>query len=106
IRQAGSRVLCVPDAVLLHAPALPGEAATRRIDDAVCDRWLQAVAADPIHHPALRLDEPGGYRLAEPDLSWRQLPDGLLPRLLVQPADHWGSGQYRVIQPFEALRAA
>ncbi|WP_374013908.1 glycosyltransferase [Pseudoxanthomonas koreensis] len=106
IRQAGRRVVCVPDALLLHAPTLPDVAQTQRVNDALYERWLPALAGDGLHHPSLRLDATGGFNLAEPDLSWRQLPAGLLPRVLAQPADPWGSGQYRVIQPFEALRAS
>ena len=36
------------------------------------------------------------------------LPDDTEPavRVLAHPADPWGSGHYRVIQPFEALKAA
>src|SRR5690606_39800233 len=46
------------------------------------------------------------FRLGESDFSWQPLPWRPVPRVLAHPADPWGSGHYRVIQPFEALKAA
>ncbi|WP_287998768.1 glycosyltransferase [Pseudoxanthomonas sp.] len=100
----GNRVLCTPQALLLHqAPVLPWPEPAQ---DALLERWLPAIAHDPAYNPNLRLDVPGGFRLGESDFSWRPLPVGILPRILAQPADPWGSGHYRVIQPFQALRDA
>jgi len=103
-RQRGYLTVWTPHALLLHsldAAPLP-EAAS----DALLERWLPALAHDPAYNPNLRLDVPGGFRLGESDFSWQPLPWRPVPRVLAHPADPWGSGQYRVIQPFEALRAA
>lgn|GEM_PF-257023 len=103
-RQRGYLTVWTPHALLLHSPdaaPLP-EAAS----DALLERWLPALAHDPAYNPNLRLDVPGGFRLGESDFSWQPLPWRPVPRVLAHPADPWGSGQYRVIQPFEALRAA
>ncbi len=103
-RQLGYLTVWTPHALLLHSlePAPLPEAAS----DALLERWLPALAHDPAYNPSLRLDVPGGFRLGESDFSWRPLPWRPIPRVLAHPADPWGSGQYRVIQPFEALKAA
>jgi hypothetical protein len=103
-RQRGYLTLWTPHALLLHsveAAPLP-EAA----NDTLLERWLPVIAHDPAYNPSLRLDVPGGFRLGESDFSWQPLPWRPIPRVLAHPADPWGSGHYRVIQPFEALKAA
>ncbi|HYG05372.1 MAG TPA: glycosyltransferase [Stenotrophomonas sp.] len=102
-RGQGYRVLCVPDALVLHAdvPALPADAREQLLD-----RWLPQIAGEPTYHPAQRLDVPGGFRLGESGFSWHPLPHRPQPRVLAHPADAQGSGQYRVLQPLAALRAA
>lgn len=103
-RQRGYLTVWTPHAVLLHsldAAPLPEAAG-----DALLERWLPALAHDPAYNPNLRLDVPGGFRLGESEFSWQPLPWRPVPRVLAHPADPWGSGQYRVIQPFEAMRAA
>ncbi|MBN0252757.1 hypothetical protein JTL41_35815, partial [Pseudomonas aeruginosa] len=43
--------------------------------------------------------------LADPQLAWRPLQGWRpLPTVLAHPADLFGCGHYRVIQPFSALR--
>src|SRR5690606_19022499 len=100
----GYLTIWTPHALLLHsveAVPLPESA-----NDALLERWLPALAHDPAYNPSLRLDVPGGFRLGESDFSWQPLPWRPVPRVLAHPADPWGSGHYRVIQPFEALKAA
>lgn len=99
----GYRVVCAPDALLLHAdvPTLPAQAR-----EALLDRWLPRIAQDPSYHPALRLDVPGGFRLGESAYSWQPLPHRPQPRVLAHPADAQGSGQYRVLYPLAALQEA
>ncbi|MBN0856512.1 hypothetical protein JTL95_38880, partial [Pseudomonas aeruginosa] len=47
----------------------------------------------------------GGFKLADPQLAWRPLQGWRpLPTVLAHPADLFGCGHYRVIQPFSALR--
>lgn len=104
VRGEGLRVVWTPQALLLHG-VIP-EPLPQDARDALCERWLPQLARDPAHHPALRLDRPGGFRLDESEFSWRALPWAPLPRVLAHPADPYGSGHYRVIQPFTALRDA
>lgn len=102
IAQHGLRCIWTPHALLLHSR----EATAMQVDveDTLLQRWQPELAADITYNPSLRLDTPGGYRLGESDFSWQPLPARPQPRILAQPADPWGSGQYRVIQPFEALK--
>ena len=102
-REQGYLTVWTPHALLLHSsePAPFADAAA----DALLERWLPALAHDPSYNPSLRLDVIGGFRLGESDFSWKPLPWRPVPRVLAQPADPWGSGQYRVIQPFEALKS-
>ncbi len=104
LRAQGLRNVWTPHALLLHGEVpepLDGDAR-----DALFARWLPQLAHDPAHHPALRLDQPGGFRLDESDFSWQPLPWRPLPKLMAHPADAAGSGQYRVMQPLMALRGA
>ncbi|MGB3873645.1 MAG: glycosyltransferase [Stenotrophomonas sp.] len=103
-RQRGYLTIWTPHALLLHSvEAVPLPEAA---NDALLERWLPTLAHDPAYNPSLRLDVPGGFRLGESDFSWQPLPWRPIPRVLAHPADPWGSGHYRVIQPFEALKAA
>lgn len=102
-RALGYLTVWTPHALLLHSnePAPLAEA----VKDALFDRWLPVLAHDPAYNPSLRLDVVGGFRLGESEFSWKPLPWRPVPRVLAQPADPWGSGQYRVIQPLEALKS-
>jgi GT2 family glycosyltransferase len=102
-RQRGYLTVWTPDALLLHSAQLgplPEPA-----ESVLLDRWLPILAHDPAYNPSLRLDVAGGFRLGESEFSWKPLPWRPVPRVLAQPADPWGSGQYRVIQPLEALKS-
>ncbi len=99
----GQWTLWTPDALLLQPVA------TTRVDaatDALLQRWLPAMAHDPAHSPSLSLDQTGGFKLGESDFSWQPLSWKPLQRVLAYPGDAFGSGHYRVIQPFQALTAA
>jgi len=101
---SGHLVVCTPDALLLH-----GTEATALSDasfDSLCERWLPVLARDPAYNPNLRLDVAGGFELDQTELSWNPLPWRPLPRVLALPSDGHGSGHYRVLQPFDALRDA
>lgn len=102
-RALGYLTVWTPYALLLHSsePVALAEA----VNDALFERWLPTLAHDPAYNPSLRLDVAGGFRLGESEFSWKPLPWRPVPRVLAQPADPWGSGQYRVIQPFEALKS-
>lgn len=70
-------------------------------DDLLYDRWLPQLASDPAYNDAFSTQRP--FQLAELPLSWRPLNSWRpLPTVLALPADRFGCGHYRVIQPFKA----
>ena len=69
----GEWTIWTPEALLLQPAAAPRPESA---DDALLQRWLPAMAHDPAYSPSLSLEQPG---------------------------DAFGSGHYRVIQPFQAL---
>lgn len=73
-------------------------------DDLLYDRWLPQLASDPAYNDAFSTQRP--FQLAELPLSWRPLNSWRpLPTVLAMPADRFGCGHYRVIQPFKAQQA-
>ncbi len=102
--QAGYLNIWTPRArLLLDAPATT--AASVEEEDALYARWLPLLARDPAYNPGFSLQAEGGFKLADPQLAWRPLQGWRpLPTVLAHPADLFGCGHYRVIQPFSALR--
>lgn len=103
-RAAGRLVAWTPFATLLQT-ALPvcEPESLARATDRMYRRWLPALAVDPAYNRNLTVSGPefeiNPDRLATWDpLSWRPLP-----RVLVQPADREGSGEYRILAPMRAL---
>ncbi|WP_233282032.1 glycosyltransferase [Pseudomonas mangiferae] len=68
-------------------------------------RWLPLLASDPAYNRNLSLLGSGFDFDHGRDRSWDPLPIAGLPRVLAYPADHFGCGHYRVIQPLKALQA-
>lgn len=79
------------------------EAAT----DQLYRRWLPQLARDPAYNPNLSL-EAGKYFHVETrsTITWDPLPWRPLPRVLAQPADIQGCGEYRIVSPMRALTEA
>ncbi|WP_263139221.1 glycosyltransferase [Pseudomonas sp. RIT-PI-AD] len=69
-------------------------------------RWLPVLANDPAYNRNLSIVSSGFDFDHVRDRSWDPLPIAGLPRVLAYPADHFGCGHYRVIQPFKALQEA
>ncbi|KWV14242.1 glycosyltransferase [Xanthomonas translucens] len=99
----GEWTLWTPEALLLQPAAPPRP---QRADDALLQRWLPVMAHDPAYSPSLGLEQAGGFKLGESEFSWQPLAWKPLPRILAHPGDAFGSGHYRVIQPFQALAEA
>lgn len=73
-------------------------------EDLAYERWLPQLAADPAYNRGFSTQRP--FQLAELPLSWRPLGSWRpVPTVLAQPADRFGCGHYRVIQPFKALQS-
>lgn len=106
VRAAGFMCIWTPHAQLMldrqEEPAVDAAA-----QDVMYEKWLAQLARDPAYSRNLSLAMPGGYKLAGSQLSWRPL-DGFRPApvALVHPADLYGCGHYRVMQPFLAMKEA
>jgi glycosyltransferase involved in cell wall biosynthesis len=103
-RQAGYLTVWAANAKLLFE-ADEAPIASQDEQDALYARWLPLLARDPAYNPNLSLAMPGGFKLADTALSWRPLSSWKpLPTVLAHPADQFGCGHYRVMQPFAALQ--
>lgn len=107
LQQAGYLNVWTPRVPLLvDAPAEPEQASAAE-EDALYARWLPRLARDPAYNPGFSLVQPGGFKLADPALAWRPLSSWKpLPAVLAHPADQFGCGHYRIMQPFTALQQA
>jgi len=118
VREAGYLLVWTPHAVVMHE----GSVSQTKVDkntplakrkrfiseqDAMYAKWLPQLARDPAYNPNFSLVQPGGFKLADTQISWRPLDVWRpLPVVLAHPADTMGCGHYRVMQPFNALREA
>ncbi|VXC28199.1 glycosyltransferase [Pseudomonas sp. 8O] len=104
--QAGYLTVWAANAkLMLDASSMPTASAEEQ--DALYARWLSVLARDPAYNPNFSLVQSGGFKLADPGLAWRPLESWRpLPRVLAHPADLFGCGHYRIVQPFKALEDA
>lgn len=106
LQQAGYLNVWTPRVQLLMDAPLE-DALTPAEDDAMYERWLPVLAHDPAYNPGFSLQVEQGFKLADPQLSWRPLQSWRpLPVVLGHFADRQGCGHYRVIQPFNVVRDA
>lgn len=106
LREAGYLNVWTPRARLAQH-RLERPAPSPQQQDELFARWLPALARDPAYNPNLSLQAGGDFRLAEIQQAWRPLMAWRpVPVVLAHPADNFGCGHYRVIQPFHALRDA
>lgn len=105
-REAGYLTVWTPRAqLMLDRPMLSMPNSSQQ--DVMYAKWLPQLARDPAYNPNFSLTQPGGFKLADNQISWRPL-ESLRPApvALVHPADLFGCGHYRVIQPFLAMQEA
>jgi glycosyltransferase involved in cell wall biosynthesis len=104
VQEAGYLTVWAADVQLMQAGD-EQPAASSEEQDAMYAKWLPKLARDPAYNPNFSLIQTGGFKLADSMLSWRPLDAWRpLPVILAHPADRGGCGQYRVIQPFNALQ--
>ncbi|WP_256665921.1 glycosyltransferase [Pseudomonas sp. 8Z] len=102
-REAGYLTVWAAHAVVLHeAQSQPVEAA---VEDQLYERYLPQLANDPAYNRNLALSGRGFDLESDVSLTWRPLSWRPLPVILAHPADPWGCGHYRVIQPFSAMKS-
>jgi glycosyltransferase involved in cell wall biosynthesis len=105
-RQAGYLTVWAANARLMLDPEEAPSIATAD-QDGLYAKWLPVLARDPAYNPNFSLAQPGGFKLADTALSWRPLSSWKpLSTVLAHPADMFGCGHYRVMQPFTALQQA
>ncbi|XLY86635.1 glycosyltransferase [Ectopseudomonas mendocina] len=101
-RDAGYLTVWAAHALVMHeaqsAPAAPA------IEDQLYERYLPQLANDPAYNRNLALSGRGFDLESDVSLTWRPLSWRPAPVVLAHPADTWGCGNYRVIQPFSALK--
>ncbi len=115
VREAGFRIVWTPYAVVMHE----GNVSQKQVDTATQEskqqrfraeqnmmyrRWLSALVSDPSYNPNLSLVG-NGFTL-EADPLFNRYSGLFLPKVVAHNADPYGSGNYRVIQPLQALLAA
>lgn len=106
IRESGYLLVWSPS-VQLMLDRQEATEVTAQQQDAMYAKWLPQLARDPSYNPNFSLAQPGGFKLADTQISWRPLDIWRpLPVVLAHPADTMGCGHYRVMQPFNALREA
>nr|WP_313404732.1 glycoside hydrolase family 99-like domain-containing protein [Pseudomonas sp.] len=108
LRARGDGYLTVwtPYATLLQGSS--GSRAQQAMSEASIDlfyeRWLGIAAADPAYSRSLSLQADFRLESVTEQLPWQPFVARAVPSFLCLAADRFGSGQYRVIQPFNALR--
>jgi len=71
----------------------------------VMERWLPLMGNDPAFNRNLSL-RTGTFQVdSRIDLSWQPQKSVGLPTVLIHPADQWGCGHYRMIQPLQSMKS-
>ncbi|UNG20561.1 glycosyltransferase [Stutzerimonas zhaodongensis] len=103
IREAGYLLVWSPSVQLMLDRQGPTLVSAQQ-QDAMYAKWLSQLARDPAYNANFSLAQPGGFKLADTQISWRPLDVWRpLPVVLAHPADTMGCGHYRIMQPFNAL---
>lgn len=71
--------------------------------EAMYQRWPAVIANDPAYNPNLSLSDHGYEVETNPVLCFDKLPGLAKHRITAFPADMEGCGNYRVLQPLEAM---
>jgi len=115
VRSAGYLVVWTPHALVLHE----GSVSQKQVDqatqqakvkrfreeqDVMYDRWLPWIARDPAYNRNLTLQGRGFAVDVNPQHNWHPLDSWRpLPVAVALAADQDGCGQYRIIQPVNAM---
>ena len=115
VSQTGRRIVWTPLATLLHEggndfkTSIEQKNTAQKISpiakarEAMYLRWPQVIADDPAYNPNLSLTD-CGYEVESNTLLCFNKLQGLTKHHIVSfPADEYGCGHYRVIQPLQAM---
>ncbi len=103
VRAAGYLTVWAANAIVLHEVEQPR--ADVAAEDQLYERYLPQLANDTAYNRNLALSGRGFDLESDVSLTWRPLSWRPSPVVLAHPADPWGCGHYRVIQPLAALKA-
>ncbi len=117
VGQAGRLIVWTPYAQLVHEASVSQnkvdtttqEAKRKRFkheQSVMYQRWLAPIANDPAYNRNLTLEGSGFSSNYRTDIDWHPFASRELPHVLCHPLDAFGSGHYRVRQPFAALKDA
>ncbi|WP_426203852.1 glycosyltransferase [Pseudomonas sp. TWP3-1] len=117
VGQAGRLIVWTPYAVLVHEANVSQSKVDKNKEQAkrqrfqreqsvMYQRWLAQIANDPAYNRNLTLEGGGFSSKYRTDTDWHPFASRELPHVLCHPLDSFGSGHYRVRQPFAALKAA
>lgn len=115
VKKAGFGIVWTPYSVVMHE----GSVSQKQVDQATQQiklqrfeaeqlgmyrKWMPELVRDPAYSPNLSLSSSGFELETNSFINPAIITD--IPRILVHPADHFGSGSYRVIWPLQALQEA
>ncbi|MGE8501850.1 MAG: glycosyltransferase [Pseudomonas sp.] len=103
VRDAGYLTVWAANAIILHEAERVR--ASTAAEDQLYERYLPQLANDRAYNRNLALSGRGFDLESDASLTWRPLSWRPLPVVLAHPADPWGCGHYRVIQPLTALKS-
>lgn len=103
VRDAGYLTVWAANAIILHEAEQVR--ASTAAEDQLYERYLPQLANDRAYNRNLALSGRGFDLESDVSLTWRPLSWRPLPVVLAHPADPWGCGHYRVIQPLSALKS-
>lgn len=114
VAERGLSVVWTPFAVLLHDESgtqvgeihKQGQAYFQRFaaeNDFIQRRWRERLANDPAYSPNFSMREKSCVLNPLLPLSWNPVDWKPVPKVICFPADLTGCGQYRIIQPANAL---
>jgi GT2 family glycosyltransferase len=116
VAQAGFLTVWTPYSVVMHVANASQTsvdktadakkiARFRREQDLMYERWLPYMGCDPAFNRNLSLRAAGFEVEQRAELNWQPQKLLNLPTVLVHPADQWGCGHYRIMQPLESMKA-
>jgi hypothetical protein len=117
VGQAGNLIVWTPYSLLMHEASVSQNKVDKskqeakrerfkREQSAMYQRWLPQLANDPAYNRNLTLEGSGFAYECRSDAAWQPFASRSMPYALCYPGDSFGSGHYRVRQPFAALKAA
>lgn len=115
VAQAGFLTVWTPHSLVMHVANASQTTVDKTVDEkkaerfrreqeAMYERWLPYMGNDPAFNRNLALGSTVFEVDSRVELNWQPQKVIGAPTLVVHPADQWGCGHYRMIQPFESMR--